>query len=133
MQRIDIGLNFQTASQLFHHTPDLQTLYDQHQELTDIFDHPTLTVKEARQEITAWTQRVTRTGVRGWTKFFGTLTTHWEEITDYFANRHNSGFVEGLNNKIKVIKRRCYGILNPQHLFQRIALDLAGYQGEIRK
>ncbi len=35
--------------------------------------------------------------------------------------------VEGLNNKIKVIKRRCYGILNPDHLFQRILLDLSGY------
>jgi hypothetical protein len=26
-----------------------------------------------------------------------------------------------------VIKRRCYGILNIGHLFQRIHLDLAGY------
>ncbi|MCP4397169.1 MAG: transposase [bacterium] len=26
------------------------------------------------------------------------------------------GFVEGLNNKIKVIKRRCYGIFNVNHL-----------------
>jgi transposase len=25
-----------------------------------------------------------------------------------------------LNNKIKVIKRRCYGILNVDHLYQRI-------------
>jgi transposase len=42
--------------------------------------------------------------------------------------RHSSGFVEGLNNKIKVIKRRCYGILNAKHLFQRIYLDLFGYK-----
>jgi hypothetical protein len=31
-----------------------------------------------------------------------------------------------INNKIKVIKRRCYGILNVKHLFQRILLDLSG-------
>jgi hypothetical protein len=41
--------------------------------------------------------------------------------------RKNSGFVEGLNNKIKVIKRRCYGIFKIENLFQRIFLDLEGY------
>ena len=50
-----------------------------------------------------------------------------DEITNYFLDRQTSGFVEGLNNKIKVIKRRCYGILNVKHLFQRIYLDLSGY------
>jgi transposase len=49
------------------------------------------------------------------------------EIANYFINRQTSGFVEGLNNKITVIKRRCYGILNVKHLFQRIHLDLSGY------
>ena len=38
-----------------------------------------------------------------------------------------SGWVEGINNKVKVIKRRCYGITNLKHLFQRIFLDLQGY------
>ncbi len=57
-----------------------------------------------------------------------TLMARKDEITNYFVGRHNSGFVEGLNNKIKVIKRRCYGILSPGHLFQRIHLDLVGYK-----
>jgi transposase len=48
-----------------------------------------------------------------------------EQIVNYFIHRHSSGFVEGLNNKIKVIKRRCYGILNAEHLFQRIFLDIS--------
>ncbi|HBG94234.1 MAG TPA: hypothetical protein DDY14_02690 [Chromatiaceae bacterium] len=34
--------------------------------------------------------------------------------------------MEGLNNKIRVIKRRCYGIINTEHLFQRIYLDFSG-------
>ena len=37
------------------------------------------------------------------------------------------GFVEGFNNKLKVMKRRCYGILNLKHLFQRLVLDTIGY------
>ncbi|RZN34552.1 MAG: hypothetical protein EF813_09840 [Methanosarcinales archaeon] len=46
------------------------------------------------------------------------------QITNYFINRQTSRFVDGLNNKIKVVKRRCYGILNIKHLFQRIYFDL---------
>ncbi|MEA1895312.1 MAG: transposase, partial [Euryarchaeota archaeon] len=60
-------------------------------------------------------------------KFISTLDKYMDKITNYFINRQTSGFVEGLNNKIKVIKRRCYGILNVKHLFQRIHLDLTGY------
>ncbi|WP_295431155.1 transposase, partial [uncultured Thiodictyon sp.] len=56
-----------------------------------------------------------------------TLEGHMEEITNYFIDRQTSGFVEGLNNKIKVLKRRCYGITNHRRLFQRVSLDLHGY------
>ncbi|RKZ89531.1 MAG: hypothetical protein DRR19_11450 [Candidatus Parabeggiatoa sp. nov. 1] len=48
-----------------------------------------------------------------------------------FDDRHTVKFVEGLNNKIKVIKRRCYGILNIDHWFQRIYLDLEGYSPNV--
>ncbi|MBK1646984.1 hypothetical protein CKO25_20675 [Thiocapsa imhoffii] len=48
-------------------------------------------------------------------------------ITYYFVNRQTSGFVEGLNSKLKVLKRRCYGIANLAHLYQRVYLDLNGY------
>ena len=48
--------------------------------------------------------------------------------SNYFVKRESGGFVEGLNNKLKVLKRRCYGLLNVKHLFQRIFLDLEGYR-----
>jgi transposase len=51
-----------------------------------------------------------------------------DEIINYFVNRLSSGFVEGLNNKVKTIKRRCYGILQVTTLFQRLYLDLEGYR-----
>ncbi|MBN9343663.1 MAG: transposase [Holosporales bacterium] len=38
------------------------------------------------------------------------------------------GFVEGLNNKIKVAKRRCYGFFKIDSLFQPIQLDLMGFK-----
>ncbi len=49
-------------------------------------------------------------------------------ITNYFISRSSSGWVEGLNNKIKVLKRRSYGIKNLANLFRRIWLDLRGYE-----
>ena len=49
-------------------------------------------------------------------------------IANYFKSRKNSGFVEGLNNKIKVIKRRCYGLSKITTVFQRLFLDLQGYE-----
>jgi len=49
-------------------------------------------------------------------------------LANYFKNRRNSGFVEGLNNLIKVVKRRCYGIFKTETLFQRwVKLQERGY------
>jgi transposase len=39
--------------------------------------------------------------------FVVTLDKYKAGIANYFKNRKNSGFVEVLNNKIKVAKRRC--------------------------
>jgi transposase len=51
-----------------------------------------------------------------------------EIITNYFTRRSNIGRVEGLNNKIKALKRRRHGIANPISLFRRIWLDPCGYE-----
>ncbi|WP_162528385.1 transposase, partial [Microcystis aeruginosa] len=39
-----------------------------------------------------------------------------DEITAYFDNRTTQGTVEGINNKLKVIKRRGYGFRNFKNL-----------------
>ncbi|WP_150046088.1 transposase [Methylomonas rhizoryzae] len=54
-----------------------------------------------------------------------------DHIIHYFVGCTTSGFVEGLNNKIKVIKRRCYGIYNLGRLFQHIWLDVRGAEGSV--
>ncbi|HEU5097873.1 MAG TPA: transposase, partial [Roseiflexaceae bacterium] len=45
-----------------------------------------------------------------------------------FIDHQTSAFVEGLNNALKVLKRRCYGLCNVGRLFQRLTLDLDGYR-----
>ena len=111
---------------LAEHAPALVTAYLCGLALTRIFD-TAASAGEAQLALRAWQQVVQAQGLTCFDEFFGTLERHGEEITNYFIDRHSSGFVEGLNNKIKVIKRRCYGLLNLGHLFQRIQLDLIGY------
>ena len=97
------------------------------QQLTAIFDQH-ISPASAKTKIRAWIKRVARSELRCFDKFINTLGRWWQEIINYFVNRDNSGFVEGLNNKLKVLKRRCYGLFNLKHLFQRIFLDLEGYR-----
>jgi transposase len=114
-------------TRLFQHTPLLATTYVFCYALTSIFDQP-LTKAQAKRQLQAWKQLVQDSGLDCFNSFLVTLDKRMEEITNYFVARQNSGFVEGLNNKIKVIKRRCYGIFNAGHLFQRLFIDLAGYE-----
>ena len=112
---------------LFKCAPMLKQAYILRQQLTAIFEQVIPKVK-AEEKIRAWVKRVTASGLSCFNKFLKMLDGWWDEITNYFIDRANSGFVEGLNNKIKVLKRRCYGIFNREHLFQRIFLDLEGYR-----
>jgi transposase len=116
----------QVLDRLFTLAPKLKLAYDLRQQLTAIFEQP-LSKQAAQIKIQAWIERVKKSGLKCFDDFLKTLAHWWEEITNYFVSRANSGFVEGFNNKLKVLKRRCYGIFNVKHLFQRIYLDLEGY------
>jgi transposase len=113
-------------TRLFEYSPALEIAYDFCQELTAIFNQD-VTKRQGKNKLKDWMKRVRASGLNCFNTFLKTLEKWLDEIANYFLSRLTSGFVEGLNNKIKVIKRRCYGILNPTHLFQRIHLDLSGY------
>ena len=117
----------EVLTRLFTYTPALPHAYELREELTRIFDAP-LSKEAALLQLAEWQRRVRASGLSCYDRFLHTLEKWRDEITNYFLARHNSGFVEGLNNKIKVLKRRCYGIFNLSPLFQRLFLDLEGYQ-----
>lgn len=116
----------ETLEYLFELSPSLSSAYDLCNKLTDIFEED-LSKGKAKRKIENWKKKVKKSGLTCFKSFIKTLDKWMHEISNYFIDRQSSGFVEGLNNKIKVIKRRCYGILNIKHLFQRIYLDLEGY------
>jgi transposase len=52
---------------------------------------------------------------------FRKTLSHWlEKITNYFHDRTTNGKVEGINNKIKLIKRRAFGLPNFDHFRLRV-------------
>jgi len=111
---------------LFKHSPLLEVAYYASGILTDLFNRAA-SKRSARYRIRRWIGLVKGSGLHCFDSFLKTLDKWMEEILNYFVDRQTSGFVEGLNNRIKVIKRRCYGIFNPGHLFQRIFLDLGNH------
>lgn len=116
-----------TLRRLFRLSPDLKTAYLLQNRLTAIFEEQ-LSLPAAQTKIKRWIVAVAKSGLRCFDRFISTLARWWNEILNYFVERETSGFVEGFNNKIKVLKRRSYGITNLKRIFQRIYLDLEGYR-----
>lgn len=110
---------------LLAHSPQLHQAYTFREELTAIFNQAQSPQVGARRLI-SWTKKVHLSNLDCFDGFIKTLTSHWQPILNYFVDRVSSGFVEGLNNKIKTVKRRCYGIKKISTLFQRLWLDLEG-------
>ena len=110
---------------LLAHSQPLHQAYTFREALTAIFNQ-NQSVAQAERRLGAWIRKVQRSDLDCFDGFIKTLLAHWQPILNYFDERVTSGFVEGLNNKIKVLKRRCYGIKKGSTLFQRLWLDLEG-------
>ena len=52
--------------------------------------------------------------------FLKTLHNYLDEIASYFDRRASSGFVEGVNNKLKTVAQRSYGLKRVDSLFRRL-------------
>jgi transposase len=114
-------------TRLFAHAPQLKQAYDLREQLTTIFD-TAHSKAEGLRHIHRWQRMVEASGLTCFDPFLKLLDTWLDPIANYFRQCQTSGFVEGLNNKLKVLKRRCFGIYNLRHLFQCITLDLDGYR-----
>ena len=112
---------------LFEHSAALKQAYDLREELSRIFD-TARSKAEGLRRLKGWCKTVRESGLSCYDRFLNLLDSRLALIANYFHHRHSSGFVEGVNNKLKVLKRRCFGIINIKHLFQRITLDFRGYE-----
>ena len=108
---------------LFKHSEKLKKVYELSQDLTDIFETQT-TRNGGIRRLKNWIKKVQNSTITSFNTFVKTLSKRLNEIANYFVKRESSGFVEGINNRIKVLKRRCYGIVDRVSLFRRISLDM---------
>lgn len=114
-------------TRLFAHAPQLKQAYDLREQLTAIFD-TARSKAEGLRRIHRWRRAGDVRGLPCFDPFLKRLDTGLDLMANDFRQRQTSGVVEGLNNKLKGLKRRCFGIYNLRHLCQRITLDLDGYR-----
>lgn len=106
-------------------TPPLASAHVPRTPLTAIFNHgPDRATAQAHLQ--RWTEQVNASGLGCFDKFLNTFNNWQEGILNYFEGWHNGGFVGGLNNKLKPLKRRCFGLDDPVELFRRLWLDIEG-------
>ena len=111
---------------LFDMAPSLKQCYDLRESLYDIFESK-LSKEKAAEEIDEWIDLAKKYETKGhnpFKSFIETYKTYKPNILNYFVHRCSSGPVEGLNNKIKVIKRRGYGFRNIMNFAKRVFLDI---------
>ena len=118
---------WELLERVFTCSPKVEAAYNLREDLTALFERD-YTKAGATCAIRAWCRRVHESGLAEFESFLGTIDRWIDGITNYFQDRQTSGFVEGFNNRVKVLKRRCYGIFDVGRLFQRLTLDLNGYQ-----
>ncbi len=111
---------------LFRYSPALKAAHKLCCQLTGIYNSH-IGKRKARHKINAWIESVEASNLNCFNRFIATLKKYKTEIIAYFKGRNTSGFVEGFNNKVKVLKRRCYGIYDENSLFRRLFLDCSGY------
>jgi transposase len=112
----------QKLEKLFEQLPELKTLYDMRVRFKEIFDSD-LTKRQARGRLTELFLDATA-AFPALDTCYRTFEEHQEKILAYFDKRQTSGVVEGINNKARVITKRCYGLKSADSLWTRLILDL---------
>ncbi len=99
-------------------SPDLIEMYREKEKFRDIFESQ-ITGDEALWKIVEWTE----SSYKYFPQSCQTIKRWSDEILAYFDNRTTQGAVEGINQKIKLIKRRAYGLTNFNNFRRRVLLN----------
>ena len=80
----------------------------------------------ARRFFENWKASLKWQRLQPYEKFAGMIERHWDGIAAYCKpeNKVSLGFVEGLNNKIRVIQRRAYGLRDEEYLRLKILTSM---------
>jgi transposase len=77
------------------------------EELRCLWSQPTRV--SMKKYLDAWCAQAMESGIAQMIHLAQTLRTHSGGILNYFKHRISTGRLEGINNKIKTLKRKAYG------------------------
>ena len=103
--------------QVYEACPALRMAHRLKECLRHIFEYPS-TKKKAIQRLQKWNHIAEKEPL--FPKFRKTLSNWMDKIANYFQHRTTSAMVEGINNKIKLIKRRAFGFRNFENFRLRV-------------
>lgn len=102
-------------------SPELKACHQLKEQFRAIFD---LTDRqEAAHQLDDWIRQAEASGLKAFQGFVTTLRNWRDYILNYFHERLSNGFAEGMNNKIKLIKRRGFGYTNFDHFRLRVLVE----------
>ena len=93
----------------------MQELKEEFRKIYETSENPT----EGMLSISEWLAKSSSV----FTKSCQTIRNWFGEIISYFERRTTNGVVEGINNKLKLIKRRGYGLRNFRNFWVRSMLS----------
>ena len=108
----------QKLIELFKISPELEKAWELKEEFRDILQMQE--EKNALQALNYWYERISKYKLVPFYEAYKTIK-HWQDkILNYFASNITNGFAEGINNKIKLIKRIGYGVPNIFNMRKKI-------------
>ena len=108
---------------LFEISPKLEKAWELKEELRDLLQMNKL--QYAKKALKDWYKNVTKALIKPFFKTKQTIKNWQSEILNYFKTGLTNGYAEGVNNKIKLIKRQGYGIPNFENFRRRIMLQMS--------
>ena len=79
-----------------------------------------LTKRKAPRYLIAWIRRARASGLPHFEKLASVLQRHEAHILTFFEHRITTGPLEGLNNKVKTLKRQAYGFRDSEYFKLRL-------------
>lgn len=99
--------------------PKLHQLWEMREKLYQWYETDT-TPDEAKLSLDEWIAEAKKLKLDHLNSFCKTLSNWKEQIVNFFAHRVTSGFVEGMNSKIRLLKRIAFGMPNFKHFRLRM-------------
>jgi len=82
--------------------------------------------KRAREALDEWLAWASRSKLPAFVQVARTIRKYKEGILAYIRDRLSNGFVEGINNKLRVVARRAYGFHSADALISMLFLNCGG-------